>query len=90
MLYKKNGKEIIISQYLIADKTKHYSFIVGTGEYSMMMGNNDGAVEIASEIFSAAQSDAKGFYGFNETHTSILTSDEVIVLLLELINNKKH
>jgi len=60
------------------------------GKYSMIVGNNDGAVEIASEIFSAAQSDAKGFYGFNEDHTSILTSDEVIVLLLELINEKRN
>ena len=33
MLYTQNMKELTIPQYLVTDKTKHYSFIVGKGEY---------------------------------------------------------
>ncbi len=79
-----------IYKYKIPDEIGFYLIFGVRGSFSMMMGNNDGVVEIASEIFQPAQSDAEGFYGFNETHTSILTSDEVIVLLLELINHNRY
>ncbi len=55
------------------------------GKCSMMMKNNDGTVEIASEIDHRAQEDAAGFYGFNEDHMSILSSDRVIKKIVELI-----
>ena len=56
----------------------------------MMMKNNDGTVEIASEIDHRAQADAAGFYGFNEDHMSILTSDRVIKQIVKLINTKEQ
>lgn len=52
----------------------------------MMMENNDGTVEIASEIDYRAQSDADGFYGFDEDHMSVLESERVVERIVELMN----
>lgn len=57
------------------------------GESSILMGNNDGTVEIASEIDHRAQADAAGFYGFDEDHGTILTSERVLDLLVEILDN---
>jgi len=77
-------------QYMYEDQLpyglKFYLLFGVHGECSMMMANNDGTVEIASEIDYRAQADATGFYGFDEDHISILTSDRVIDQVLELID----
>lgn len=44
----------------------------------MLMGNNDGAVELASELDYRAQKEAQRIIGFDETHISILSSQIVI------------
>lgn len=57
---------------------------------NMLMNNNDGTVEIASEIDYRAQADAIGFYGFDEGHASILTSNQVIDLLLAVLEDRER
>jgi hypothetical protein len=52
----------------------------------MLMGNNDGTVEIASEIDPRAQRETERMFGFNEDHGSILYSDQVIDLIIDLLN----
>lgn len=72
----------------LIDKVDFYLLFGVRGKSSMMMGNNDGTVEISSEIDYRAQADAAGFYGFDEDHMSILDSDRVIKQILELINTR--
>ena len=40
----------------------------------MLMANNDGSVELASELDYRAQEEAKKIIGFDEDHVSILSS----------------
>ena len=85
-------------QYIFKNSLPHevkFHLLFGVqGKYSMitgiLMANNDGKVEIASEIDYRAQADATGFYGFDEDHESILTSDRVIDLLLELLEDTER
>lgn len=60
------------------------------GNCSMIMANNDGTVEIASEIDYRAQADAAGFYGFDEDHGSIMTSMQVTDLVKALLEKESH
>ena len=57
-----------------------------SGKCSMMMANNDGTVEIASEIDYRAQEEASGFFGYDEDHMSILTSERAVTRIGELID----
>lgn len=81
-------------QYIYKDSlpqdVKFYLLFGVRGKYSMLMANNDDKVEIASEIDYRAQADATGFYGFNEDHQSILTSDRVIDLLFKLLDGSER
>ncbi len=74
----------------LLEKIEFYLFFGVRGKCSMMMKNNDGTVEIASEIDHRAQADAAGFYGFDDDHMSILTSDRVIKQILKLMNTKEQ
>ncbi len=47
----------------------------------MLMENNDGSVELASQLYYRAQDDARVVRGLNEDHTGILTSPEAIKVL---------
>lgn len=71
----------------LPEELEFYLIFGVQGKCSMMMENNDGTVEIASEIDYRAQSDADGFYGFDEDHMSILESERVVERIVELINN---
>ena len=44
----------------------------------MWMDNNDGVVELESELDYRAQREAKATFGINEGHTDILKSSEFI------------
>jgi hypothetical protein len=55
------------------------------GECSMLMGNNDGTVEIASELDLRAQNEAERIFGFDEDHGSIIESDLVLSLIENLL-----
>ena len=59
-------------------RVKFHLFFSFKGNCSLMMGNNDGTVEIASELDYRAQKEAERIYGYDEDHGSILTSPSVI------------
>ena len=67
----------IFSQSLAPD-IPFYLFFSHRGNCSLFMENNDGTVELDSELDYRAQVDATGIYGFNEDHGSILSSKEAI------------
>jgi len=58
--------------------TKYYLFFSFKGDCSMMMANNDGSVELTSELDYRAQADAVRIFGYDEDHTAILASKNVI------------
>ena len=49
------------------------------------MGNNDGTIEIASELDYRAQRDAKRIFGYDEDHGSILTIPEALACFKALM-----
>jgi len=55
-----------------------YLFFGYKGNYSLFMDNNDGTIELKSELDYRAQSDAAGIYGFDENHDSILESQAML------------
>ena len=55
------------------------------GNCSLFMQNNDGAVELASELDYRAQADAARIMGFNEDHDSILTSQKFIDQYIQVL-----
>jgi len=48
---------------------------------------NDGAVSVASQLHLAAQARAERIYGFDTSHTDILSDDTVIQLLNEILTS---
>ena len=52
----------------------------------MMMQNNDGAVELSSELDYRAQSEAVRTIGFDEDHVGILSSQIVIDEYNQILN----
>ena len=56
------------------------------GDRSFFLENNDGTVEISSQLDRRAQREARRIYGYDEDHGSILTSDETIADLVRLLS----
>ena len=54
----------------------HYLFFGYRGDCSMFMANNDGSVEVLSQLDMRAQDDAVFVRGLNEDHMSILESKQ--------------
>jgi pimeloyl-ACP methyl ester carboxylesterase len=75
-LYKTKIPENIPFYLLFAFRSPK---LLKTGE------NSDGTIGIRSQLFPAAQFSAKSVYGFDETHTGVLTSDKVIEVLNEIL-----
>jgi hypothetical protein len=51
---------------------------INIGEFSVKFGeNSDGVVALTSQLYPPAQRQSSGQFGFNNTHTSILRSEEV-------------
>lgn len=48
------------------------------GGYNLLRPNHDGAVTLASQLRDPAQAEARMVYGFDEDHTSILASQQVL------------
>ena len=53
----------------------------------MLMENNDGAVELTSELDYRAQKEAQRIIGFDEGHVSILSSQIVIDYYNQVLNS---
>lgn len=67
-----------IYKYSLPDEIDFYLMFGVRGDCSLMMANNDGTIEIRSEIDYRAQADAIQVFPYDEDHDSILTSDRVI------------
>lgn len=66
----------------LPDDMRYYLLFGFSGKESLMLSrNNDGVVDIASELDLTAQKAATGIRGFNEDHNSILKSKEVVEYL---------
>jgi len=55
---------------------KFYLFFSFRGDCKLMLANNDGTVELSSELDYRAQADAEGMVGFDEEHEGILYSQK--------------
>ena len=69
---------------------RYYLFFSFRGNCSMMMGNNDGEVELTSELDYRAQSAAVRIIGFDEDHSGILVSQNVIDQYIQILNSLKR
>ncbi len=59
------------------------------GDCSLFLENNDGTVELSSELDDRAQGEALRIYGYNENHGTILTNEAVIAQLNLLLQQKQ-
>ncbi len=64
----------------------HYLLFGYQGKCSMFMANNDGTVEVSSQLDLRAQKDAKDVRGVNDDHMSILASKEAISYLNQALD----
>ncbi len=64
----------------------YYLFFGHRGSRSLIRPNNDGTVTLASMLRQEAQAEAKAVYGFDESHTSILSSAEVLAKFNALLS----
>ncbi len=71
----------------LPDFLKYYLFFSYKGKYSSFLANNDGTVEIASQLDLRAQSEAEKVFGYDEDHGSILTGENVIKQIIQLLDN---
>ncbi len=69
----------------LPDHVQFYLMFGIRGNFSMMMANNDGTIEIASEIDHRAQRDSVHVFPFDEDHDSILASKIVIEKFHQLL-----
>jgi len=59
------------------------------GDCSLFLENNDGTVELSSELDDRAQGEALRIYGYNENHGTILTNEAVIAQINLLLQQKQ-
>ncbi len=73
------GSEFITSLFerKLPDGVKHYLFFSYKGDCSLFLANNDGTVELSSELDMRAQEEAERLFGYNEDHGTILDSEPV-------------
>ena len=70
----------------LPDFLKYYLLFSYKGDCSLFLANNDGTVELASELDIRAQSEAEKVFGYDEDHGSILTSEKVITQVNQLLD----
>jgi pimeloyl-ACP methyl ester carboxylesterase len=63
----------------------HFLIFGYRSKCSLFMANNDGTVEVASQLDMRAQKDAMALWGLDEDHMSILTSEDAISFLNQAI-----
>lgn len=64
---------------------EHVLYFGHRGGYSLLRPNHDGAVTLASQLRMPAQAGARLVLGFDEDHTSILSSPQVLAQLRTLL-----
>jgi hypothetical protein len=66
---------------------KFYLLFSYRGDCSLFLANNDGKVELSSELDSRAQAGAERVFGFDEDHGSILVSSEFLKYYHRMLEN---
>ena len=69
-------------------KLKFYLLFSFRGDCSLFLKNNDGTVELASELDYRAQADAVKVIGFDEDHDSIVFSPKYLEYYQKILNGK--
>lgn len=62
----------------LPEDVAYYLFFTFRGNFSFFIDNNDGTVEISSQLDPRAQRDADRLFGYDENHGSILESKSLI------------
>jgi len=65
---------------------KHYLFFSYKGDCSLFMENNDGTVELSSQLDYRAQAEAERIFAFNRDHVSIINSKEYLTEIRNLLS----
>jgi pimeloyl-ACP methyl ester carboxylesterase len=73
----------------LPDSLPYFLMFSFKGESSHFMGNNDGSVELVSELDYRAQAEADRIFGFNESHVGILSSKPVMEGVSRLLEGGK-
>jgi pimeloyl-ACP methyl ester carboxylesterase len=73
----------------LPDSLPYFLMFSFKGESSHFMGNNDGSVELVSELDYRAQAEANRIFGFNESHVGILSSKRVLENVSRLLEGGK-
>lgn len=69
-------------------ETMFYLIFSIRGECSILMGNNDGTVETASQVDYRAQKESVRVFPINEDHGTIIHNEYVIDLILALLTGE--
>ena len=69
----------------LPEQLEFWLFFSYKGSSMFTGGADDGSVAVQSQLAHSVQGEATRVHGFNESHTSILTSDEVMVRVNEFL-----
>lgn len=72
----------------LPDSLNHYLLFSYKGDCSLMLENNDGTVELSSQLDWRAQSGAARLLGYDEDHGSILEATRVLKQIALLLNQE--
>lgn len=64
---------------------EHHLFFTYKGDCSLFMENNDGTVELSSQLDYRAQTEAERIFAFNEDHDSIVQGEEYLAEIHKLL-----
>ncbi len=67
-------------------KTKYYLFFSFKGDCSLFLANNDGTVELSSQLDYRAQAEADKIFALNEDHGGIVFSNQYLRYMHELLD----
>jgi len=67
---------------------KFYLLFSYRGNCDLFLNNNDGTVELSSELDYRAQAEAEQLFGFDEDHGSIVFSPKFIEYFIKILNGK--
>jgi pimeloyl-ACP methyl ester carboxylesterase len=74
----------------IPESIEHYLLYAYANPSSLKLGeNSDGVVPLSSQLYPPAQQQATRQYGYNDSHTGILSDKDMITTMLQLIAKYK-
>ena len=71
----------------LPDNLPYFLMFSHKGDSSRFMNNNDGSVELASELDYRAQAEAERIFGYDESHVGILSSRRVLDQVNRLLDS---